>query len=59
MEGYHFYVATAGEVDFQRHYLGVLQVRDDSGDTDPHGIFRYVKTERWRDLDIPAVGEKT
>ncbi len=29
------------------NFLGVLNVSDDAGDTDPHGIFKYVKTEPW------------
>ncbi len=27
-----------------------VQVIDESGDNDPHGIFTYVKTEPWRDV---------
>lgn len=29
------------------NYLGVEQVKTDDGDTDPHGVFVYVKTEPW------------
>lgn len=29
----------------------VIQVQDSSGDSDPHGIFKYVKTEPWRDME--------
>lgn len=37
------------------NYIGgsVLKVIDPAdGDNDPHGIFAYVKTEPWRDLDV-------
>lgn len=29
------------------NYLNVLELRTDDGDTDPHGVFAYVRTEPW------------
>jgi len=29
----------------------VIEVRDDEGKDDPHGIFKYQSTEEWRDIE--------
>jgi hypothetical protein len=44
----YFYEEHSCPTNWLRH---VLQVRDDTGDDDPHGIFAYVKTEAWRKLE--------
>lgn len=41
------------------NYMGnVLRVISGDGDTDPHGIFRFVKVEPWRDLEAKETSSR-